>query len=84
MPKQPSLNPTIKRLAVQVEDHPSEYANFSGESRQGSMVLAWCTSGTRHIREYPFSWPQPQSIAEGIDAGHLEVHCMATAQRNLH
>jgi DNA ligase D-like protein (predicted 3'-phosphoesterase) len=54
VPKEPPLKKGIRRLAIQVEDHELEYANFEGEIPKGQygagIVKIW-DKGTYEIIE---------------------------------
>jgi bifunctional non-homologous end joining protein LigD len=66
VPKGPSLKPAERRLAVQTEDHPLDYAGFEGIIPKGEYgggtVVVW-DRGT---------WEPDGDPRAGMDKGHLK------------
>ena len=67
VPKGPSLDPRQRRLAMEVEDHPLEYANFEGIIPEGEYgggtVMIWDEG----------AWAPMEDVdaARAIDSGEI-------------
>ena len=75
VPKGPSTNPKDKRLAMETEDHPVDYASFEGvipeDQYGGGTVIVWDQGTYRNLREEKEK--DGASMEESWKDGKLEV-----------
>ncbi len=77
VPKGPSTDPKVKRLAMMVEDHPYDYRKFEGliprDEYGGGTVIVWDEGTYTPIEEIKGKKAQEKHLLAQLKAGSLKI-----------
>ena len=84
IPKEPVADPSVKRLAIKVEDHPVSYIHFEGNIPKGNYgagsVMVW-ELGYYYLEDR--SYPDNTEMERMINKGHVKFYLNGSKLRGV-